>query len=72
MYKLNIAPSPISKDIAQNFTKWAFKITHTDEDYETYLKIKTLMVPRGISIGIASAILALCFPQSYAVIDFRV
>jgi len=62
----------ITDEIAQNFTKLAFKITHTDEDYETYLKIKTLMVPRGISIGIASAILALCFPEKYAVIDFRV
>jgi len=62
----------ITDEIVQNFTKWAFKITYANEDYETYLKIKTLMVPRGISIGIASAILALCFPEKYAVIDFRV
>lgn len=62
----------ITNEIAQNFTKWAFKITHANEDYETYLKIKTLMVPRGINVRIASAILALCFPEKYAVIDFRV
>lgn len=61
----------ITEKFTQKFTELAFNISHPDEEYETYLKIKTLMIPRGIGIGIASAILALCFPEKYAVIDFR-
>ena len=62
----------ITDEIVQEYTGLAFRINHRDKNYEVYLKLNTLMVPRGFNIGIASAILTLCFPEKYAVIDFRV
>lgn len=54
-----------------SITRTAFGITHTDDDYETKLKLKLLTSISGIEIPVASAILTLCFPEKYSVIDFR-
>lgn len=62
----------ITEEIAVKFTQLALNISHPDEEYEIYLTINVLRVIWGVNIGIASAILALCFPEKYAVIDFRV
>ncbi len=52
-------------------TKAAFAVTHTDKDIETTLKLKLLSTLSGVEIPVASAILTLCFPTQYSVIDFR-
>ena len=52
-------------------TKAAFEIRHTDNDIETKIKLKLLCTLSGVEIPIASAILTLCFPTQYSVIDFR-
>ena len=52
-------------------TKAAFAITHTDKDFETTLRLKLLSTLVGVEIPVASAILTLCYPEQYSVIDFR-
>lgn len=52
-------------------TKAAFAIHHVNEDYETRLRLNLLTALAGVKIPVASAILTLCFPNEYSVIDFR-
>lgn len=52
-------------------TQAAFAIVHPDEEYELELRMGILCTLRGVGVPIASAILALVFPEKYAVIDFR-
>lgn len=52
-------------------TRTAFGINHTDDEYETKLKLKILTSISGVEIPVASAILTLCYPDKYSVIDFR-
>ncbi|NQS90632.1 hypothetical protein HQ584_12685 [Patescibacteria group bacterium] len=58
-------------DLIRAVTSIALTISHDDEDYKLDLRFKLLMVLRGVGVPVASAILALCFPEKYAVIDFR-
>lgn len=53
------------------FTKTAFLISHSDKEIETKLKLKTLLLLYGVEVPVASAILTICFPTEYSVIDFR-
>lgn len=55
----------------RTITEAAFAITHSDKNYETTLKLKLLTTLTGVGIPVASAILTLCFPTEYSVIDFR-
>ncbi|MCZ7542258.1 MAG: hypothetical protein M5R40_01385 [Anaerolineae bacterium] len=41
------------------------------EEYELELRIGILCALRGVGVPVASAVLALVFPEKYAVIDFR-
>lgn len=52
-------------------TKAAFAIIHNDKDFETGLKLKLLSTLTGVGIPVASAILTLCYPKQFSVIDFR-
>jgi len=52
-------------------TKAAFAISHLDRDIETTLRLKILSTLTGVEIPVASAILTLCYPNLYSVIDFR-
>ena len=52
-------------------TQAAFSIKHHDEEIETALRLKILCTLYGVEIPVASAILTLCFPEKYSVIDFR-
>lgn len=52
-------------------TKAAFAISHLDKDIETTLRLKILSTLTGVEIPVASAILTLCYPNLYSVIDFR-
>ncbi|MGC8786100.1 MAG: hypothetical protein ACP5Q1_01585 [Anaerolineae bacterium] len=58
-------------NIIRTVTRAALSITHPDEDYEIELRLGILCCLRGVGVPVASAILALVFPEKYAVIDFR-
>lgn len=58
-------------DLVRTVTTVALSLTHPDDDYETELRIGILCTLRGVGVPVASAILALIFPERYAVIDFR-
>ena len=62
----------ITEDIVKGVSKLAFDICHPDKDYEIDLKINSFSIIWGVNTAVASAILALCFPEQFAVIDFRV
>lgn len=55
----------------RKITETSFLIKHTDEDFETKLKLRILCCISGVQIPIASAILTLCFPDTFCVIDVR-
>ena len=60
-----------TEGIIKDITCLAFNISHEDEDYELEFRLRLLTTLRGVGIPVASAVLALCYPEQYAVIDFR-
>ena len=58
-------------EVIRSVTGLALTITHSDSEYELELRVAILCTLRGISVGVASAVLALVYPEDYAVIDFR-
>ena len=61
-----------SEEVIQTVTQAALSISHPDPDYELALRVGLLTAMRGVGVPIASAVLALVFPEQYCVIDFRV
>jgi hypothetical protein len=60
-------------EIIRAITGLALTILHPhDKDYELELRVNTLCLLRGVGVPVASAVLALMYPEEYAVIDFRV
>lgn len=58
--------------VIRTVTMAALSLPHpVDDDYETELRVGVLCALRGVGVPVASAILALVFPEKYAVIDFR-
>jgi hypothetical protein len=57
-------------DVVRAVTGTALTITHADEDYEIELRVGILCTLRGVGVPVASAVLALIYPEKYAVIDF--
>lgn len=60
-----------TEDVILRVTGAALTITHPNEEYEIELRVGILCALRGVSVPVASAVLALVFPEKYAVIDFR-
>jgi thermostable 8-oxoguanine DNA glycosylase len=58
-------------EIIRAVTGLALTITHSDKEYELELRVRLLCALRGVAVPVASAVLALVFPEDYAVIDFR-
>ena len=58
-------------EIIHAVTGLALTITHPDKEYELELRVGILCSLRGVGVPVASAVLALVFPEEYAVIDFR-
>jgi thermostable 8-oxoguanine DNA glycosylase len=52
-------------------TQAAFAIKHHNNDFETKLRLRLLTMLSGVEVPVASAIMTLCFPTLYSVIDFR-
>jgi len=57
--------------VIRTITSVALTISHPDEEYELELRLGILCTLRGVGVPVASAVLALVFPEKYAVIDFR-
>ncbi|PWK74266.1 hypothetical protein LX99_04068 [Mucilaginibacter oryzae] len=55
----------------ETITKAAFLVKHEKPEHEIFLRTKLLCTIPGVEIPVASAILTLCFPNQYAVIDSR-
>ncbi len=60
-----------TEEVIRTVTSAAFAIEHPDEEYELELRMSILCSLRGVGVPVASAVLALVFPEKYAVIDFR-
>jgi hypothetical protein len=50
-------------------TKACFSVQSNDFEYKTEIQLKLLTTLRGIAVPLASAVLAICYPHQYAVID---
>jgi len=57
--------------VIRTVTGAALSVSHPDEEYELELRVGLLCALRGVSVPVASAVLALVLPEKYAVIDFR-
>ncbi len=62
----------LTDDLVRKITACAFSLVHADRDYLTRAQLYVLQGISGVSMGIASAILALTFPDQYCVIDPRI
>jgi len=59
-------------DRIEAVTSRALSFSDPDPDIEMLGRVSMLRILPGVGMGVASAILALCFPEQYAPIDFRV
>jgi hypothetical protein len=59
----------VTEDLLRDITTCAFGLKHTDRDSLTRARLMVLQGIPGVGMGIASAILALTFPDEYGVID---
>lgn len=59
-------------EVIRGVTGLALNLTHPEKDYELELRMGILCSLRGVGVPVASAVLALVYPEQYAVIDFRV
>lgn len=60
-----------TEDVIRAVTGLALSVCHTDPDYELELRMGALCTLRGVQVPVASAVLALVYPETYAVVDFR-
>jgi len=58
-------------ELVRKVTTYAFSVSGTDERKTIRLMLKALIILHGVQIPVASAIMTLCFPEKYCVIDFR-
>jgi len=58
-------------EIIRAITGLALSLEHSNKDYELDLRMNILRSLRGVEVPVASAVLALAYPDTYAVIDFR-
>lgn len=59
----------VTEDLLRDITSCAFGLKHSDRDSLTRARLMVLQGIPGVGMGIASAILALTFPDEYGVID---
>lgn len=61
-----------TEETIKTLTSLAFSLTHSDPDNGLDLKLGILCLLKGVGVPVASAILALSYPEKYTVIDYRV
>ena len=54
-----------------SMTRSAFAVVNKAEAWETEQRLRILVKLNGVGIPVASAILTICYPDRYSVIDFR-
>ena len=59
----------VTAGFVRQITSCAFALSHSDQDSLTRGRLMVLQGISGVAMGIASAILALTFPNQYGVID---
>jgi hypothetical protein len=62
---------PLTDEVIRTITQAAFSLYHENERLELELRFGVLSAVPGVGMGVASAVLALVYPEDYAVIDFR-
>jgi len=62
----------LNEQAISEVTGAVFRLNHDDPEILARIRIGVLQGMPGVGIGVASAILTLCYPNSYGVIDFRV
>jgi hypothetical protein len=60
-----------SADLIQELTGAFWRVKHEDKDKLLDIRLAILLAIPGVGIGVASAIFTLCYPDEYAIIDFR-
>jgi hypothetical protein len=58
-------------ELVRKVTTYAFSVSGVDDRDTIRLMLKALIILHGVQIPVASAIMTLCFPDKYCVIDFR-
>lgn len=58
-------------ELVRKVTTYAFSVSGVDVRDTIRLMLKALINLHGVQIPVASAIMTLCFPEKYCVIDFR-
>ena len=53
-------------------SKCCWNVSHEDRNIKALIRLHTLTGLPGVGVGLASAILALTWPQEYGIVDFRV
>ena len=59
-------------ELIRAVTGVALTVEHPNKEYELELRMNLLCVLRGVGVPVASAVLAISYPDEYAVLDFRV
>jgi hypothetical protein len=62
----------VTNDFVRKITNCAFSLVHADRESLTRVRLNVIQGIQGVGMGIASAVLALTFPEQYGVIDDRV
>jgi hypothetical protein len=62
----------VTDDLVGKITSCAFSLAHLDKYILARVRLDVLSALPGVDMGVASAILALTFPDQYGVIDPRV
>jgi hypothetical protein len=60
-----------TEDLIKELTGTFWRVHHPDEEKRLEIKLKVLMAIPGPGLGVASAILTLCAPSNFGIIDFR-
>jgi hypothetical protein len=60
-----------SRESIKLITQTAFLLSEPNFEIESKLKIDILRSLFGVEVRVASAILSVCFPEKYAVLDYR-
>ncbi len=60
-----------TNDLIRELTGTFWRVTHPNAAKQMEIKLKVLMAIPGTGLGVASAILTLSTPASFAIIDFR-
>ena len=60
-----------STELIKEHTGAFWRVKHEDKDKLLAIQIAILLAIPGVGIGVASAIFTLCYPDEYAIIDFR-